>query len=83
MQKGDEVKIVLDDENTPDSEKYHGKKAEIIDIDFDDAGTVTGDSKDNFMYALKLENGEEPDIHFRRNDIVPLEKYREEKEKKN
>jgi hypothetical protein len=38
------VKVVLDDERTPDTEKYHGRKAEIIDIDFDDAGQITGDS---------------------------------------
>lgn len=77
MKKGDKVKIILDDENTPDAEKYHGKKAEIVDIDFDDAGSVTGDSEDNFMFKLKLENGEVPDIHFRRNDIIPLEEYEE------
>jgi hypothetical protein len=81
MKKGDKVKIILDDENTPDSERYHGKTAEIVDIDFDDAGSVTGDSEDNFMFKLKLKNGEIPDIHFRRNDIMLLEKYKEKVEK--
>jgi hypothetical protein len=69
MQKGDSVKVVLDDEMTPDTEKFHGRKAEIIDIDFDDAGSVTGDSEDNYMLELEFENGERPNIHFRRNDV--------------
>ena len=73
MKKGDKVKVILDDEQTPDTEKFHGRTAEIIDIQFDDAGSVTGDSEDNFIYSLRFENGEEPSIHFRRNDIMPLE----------
>lgn len=76
MKKGDKVKIILDDEKTPDAEKFHGKEAEIVDIEFDDAGTVTGDSEDNFMFTLELENGEVPDIHFRRKDIMPIEEYK-------
>lgn len=40
-----------------------------MDIEFDDAGTVTGDPKDSFMYTVELENGETPDIHFRRDDL--------------
>jgi len=71
LRVGDRVKVVLDDERTPDTEKYHGRKAEIIDIDFDDAGQITGDSQDNFMLELKFENGERPDIHFRRDDVKP------------
>lgn len=80
MKKGDKVKVILDDENTPDAMKFHGRTAEITEIEFDDAGSVTGDSKDNFMYSLKFKNGEEPNIHFRRNDIMPLEEYRKKTE---
>lgn len=71
FQVGDKVKVVID-EIDPDMH-YHGKKGEIIDIDFDDAGSVTGDSKDNFMYTVELEDGEVPDIHFRRPDLKPIE----------
>ena len=71
FQVGDEVRIVID-EIDPDMH-YHGKKGEIIDIDFDDAGSVTGDSKDNFMYTVELEDEEVPDIHFRRPDLKPIE----------
>ena len=48
---GDKVKLILDKEVGPDTH-LHGKEGEIIDISFDDAGSVTGDSKDNFQYKV-------------------------------
>jgi len=45
-----------------------------VDIEFDDAGTVTGDPKDSFMYTVELENGEIPEIHFRRKDLRLVDK---------
>ena len=71
FQKGDRVRIVID-EIDPDMH-YHGEKGEIIDIEFDDASSVTGDSEDNFMFEVKLDSGEVPDIHFRRNDLKKVE----------
>ena len=68
FQIGDKVKLILDKEVGPDTH-LHGKKGEIIDISFDDAGSVTGDPEDNFQYKVKLENGEIPDLHFRRKDL--------------
>jgi hypothetical protein len=52
--------------------EYHGRKGRIIDIEFDDASSVTGNPEDNSQYTVELENGEVPDIHFRRRDLVPL-----------
>jgi hypothetical protein len=49
--------------------KYHGKTGKIINIEFDDAGSMTGDPEDNFIYTVKLEDGETPEIHFRRRDL--------------
>ena len=72
MQKGDRVKLILDKEVSPDN-KWHGKEGEIIDIDFDDAGSVTGDSEDNFMFKVELDNGEVPDVHFRKHDIKRID----------
>ena len=71
--KGDRVKLILDKETGPDNH-LHGKTGEIIDIDFDDAASVTGDSEDNFIYTVKLDNGEVPDLHFRRHDLQKVEK---------
>jgi ribosomal protein L21E len=68
FQVGDDVKIILDKENGPDNH-LHGKTGEIIKIEFDDAQSVTGDSEDNFIYTVKLDNGDIPDIHFRRHDL--------------
>ena len=70
FQVGDNVRIVIDTID-PDMQ-YHGKKGEIIEIQFDDAGSVTGDPEDNFIYDVELENGERPNIHFRRADIKKI-----------
>ena len=67
----DKVKLILDKEVGPDTH-LHGKKGKIVDISFDDAGSVTGESKDNFQYKIKLENGDIPDLHFRRKDLEKI-----------
>ena len=71
FQKGDRVRIVID-EIDPDMH-YHGKEGEITEIEFDDASAVTGNSEDNFMFKIKLDGGEVPDIHFRRKDLKKVE----------
>ena len=71
-QKGNRVKLIIDKEPSPDNH-LHGRTAEIIDVEFDDAGSVTGDSEDNFIYTLKLDNGKVPDLHFRRQYLKKLE----------
>ncbi|WP_248896140.1 hypothetical protein [Haloplanus halobius] len=67
-QKGDRIKLILDKERGPDTH-LHGKTGEIIHIEFDDASSITGNSEDNFIYTIQLDNGEIPDIHFRRYDL--------------
>lgn len=71
FQKGDRIRIIID-EVDPDMH-LHGKEGEIISISFDDAGSVTGNSEDNFMFKVELENGKIPDIHFRRNDLKKID----------
>ena len=71
FQVGDDVKLILDKENGPDNH-LHGKTGEIINVEFDDAQSVTGDSEDNFIYTIQLENGDIPDIHFRRHDLKKI-----------
>lgn len=73
LQVGDKVKLILDKERSPDT-RYHGKKAEIVDIGFDDVSSVTGDPEDNFIYTVALENSEVPEIHFRRRDLKKLQR---------
>ena len=71
FQKGDRIRIIID-EIDPDMH-YHGEEGEIIEISFDDAASVTGNSEDNFMFKVELENGEVPEIHFRRNDLKKID----------
>jgi len=70
-QVGDQVKLILDKELGPDKH-LHGKTGEIIDVQFDDAASVTGDSEDNFIYKIKLSNGKVPDLHFRKHNLKKL-----------
>lgn len=72
IQIGDQVKLILDKEVGPDNQ-WHGKTGKVIDIQFDDAASVTDDPRDNFMYKVKLEDGSVPDLHFRRDDIALIE----------
>lgn len=73
MKIGDEVKIIID-RIDPDN-RYHGLKGKIVDISFDDAGSVTGRFEDNFLYKVRLRDGTVPEIHFRRNDLITLREY--------
>jgi len=72
IQIGDRVKLILDKEISRDN-RWHGKIGEVIDISFDDAASVTGNPKDNFLYKVELEEGTIPEVHFRRADIMLLE----------
>lgn len=67
-QVGDVVEIVIDDEDDPDSQ-CHGMEGEVIEVGSDDLGGLTGDPSDDFMYAVELENGEVPGVHFRERDL--------------
>lgn len=62
FQVGDKVKLILDKETSPDNQ-YHGRTGIIKYIEFDDAGSVTGDTEHNFIYTVKLDNGGMPDIY--------------------
>jgi hypothetical protein len=72
FQIGDRVQLVLDKEISPDNQ-LHGKKGNIIDIDFDDASSITGNHDDNFQYSVELDSGEELNMHFRRHDLKKVE----------
>jgi hypothetical protein len=76
LREGDRVKVITDTVN-PDM-VHHGRTGEIIDVSKDDAGSVTGNPEDDYMYTVQFENGEVPDIHFRRRDLVYLEEHEEE-----
>lgn len=62
--KGDRVRIDIPDETDPDHQ-YHGEHGVIVKIISDNAGKVTGDSRDSRLYQIQLESGEMIDVRWR------------------
>jgi len=68
--EGDCVRIDIPDETDPDYDRYHGRHGEIVAILEDDAGVVTGDTRDAVLYRVQLEDGTKTDVRWR--DLRPL-----------
>jgi len=69
-EEGDRVRIDIPDETDPDYDRYHGRHGEIVAILEDDAGVVTGDTRDAVLYRVQLEDGTKTDVRWR--DLRPL-----------
>lgn len=77
MQVGDRVKLILDKERSPDN-RWHGEIGTITNITADAASKVTGDVMDSAMFEVELDDvpeDEQPEIHFRYDDLVLLEEH--------
>lgn len=74
---GDRVKLILDKERGPEA-RWHGETGTITRITADAAGDITGDPMDSLLFEIELDSGEEPGVHFRWDDIEPLQAYRED-----
>jgi hypothetical protein len=70
FEEGDRVRVDIPDEMDPDYTRLHGRHGEIIAILEDDAGTVTGDTRDGVLYRILLEDGTKTDVRWR--DLRPL-----------
>lgn len=66
---GDEVRIDIPDETDPDHERLHGVHGTVVELIQDDAGTVTGDGRNQYLFRIELEEGEEVDVRWR--DLRP------------
>jgi len=78
VEVGDRVKLILDKEQSPDNQ-WHGETGTITRITADAAGEVTADKMGALLFEVELDDVEEqPDIHFRWEDIEPLQEYRED-----
>jgi len=66
---GDKVRVDIPDETDPDYDRLHGRHGEIIAILKDDAGAVTGDTRDAALYRVQLSDGSETDVRWR--DLRP------------
>ncbi|RDZ32069.1 MULTISPECIES: hypothetical protein [unclassified Haloferax] len=69
-EEGDRVRIDIPDETDPDYDRLHGRYGEIIAILEDDAGFVTGDTRDAVLYRVQLEDGTKTDVRWR--DLRPF-----------
>lgn len=61
----DRVRIDIPDETDPDHNRLHDRRGEIITILEDDADDVTGDSREAFLYRVRLDDGTETDVRWR------------------
>jgi len=69
-EEGDRVRIDIPDETDPGYDRLHGRYGEIIAILEDDAGFVTGDTRDAVLYRVQLEDGTKTDVRWR--DLRPF-----------
>jgi len=77
MRVGDRVKLILDKEVSPDN-RWHGKTGTITAMSADAAEDVTGDRMDNLLFEVDIDglsDEEQPDLHFRYDDLVLVEEH--------
>jgi ribosomal protein L21E len=67
---GDTVQIDIPDETDPDYERLHGRRGTVVEIISDDAGPVTGDQRDGYLFRVKIANGDAVDVRWR--DLRPV-----------
>jgi ribosomal protein L21E len=67
---GDSVRIDIPDETDPDYERLHGRRGTVIEIISDDAGAVTGDEREGYLFRVDLDDGETVDVRWR--DLRPV-----------
>jgi hypothetical protein len=65
----DRVRVDIPDERDPDFEAYHGRCGEVVEVFEDDAGDETGDERDEVLYRVRLDDGEQMDFRWR--DLRP------------
>jgi len=62
---GDDVRIDIPDETDPDHKRLHGGRGTIIQLLEDDAGVVTGDEREGYLFRVELVDGETVDVRWR------------------
>ena len=66
--EGDRVRVDIPDETDPDH-RLHGEHGTVVSVLQDDAGTTTGDERDDLIYRVELDEGENIDLRWR--DLRP------------
>jgi len=66
---GDRVRIDIPDETDPDHDRLHGCRGTVVNIISDDAGAVTDDEREGYLFRVELDDGETVDVRWR--DLRP------------
>lgn len=66
---GDRVRIDIPDETDPDYQRLHNAQGTVVEIIQDDAGAVTGDCREGYLFHIKLDDGKTVDVRWR--DLRP------------
>lgn len=69
-EQGTEVRVDIPDTADPDFEQYHRRRGTIVAIVEDDAGKLTGDDRDDVLYRVEFNDGEQQDFRWR--DLRPI-----------
>ncbi|MFC7229248.1 hypothetical protein N0B31_17745 [Salinirubellus salinus] len=68
--EGDRVRLDIPDETDPDHDRLHGATGTITSITEDDAADYSGDSRDNYRFAVELDTGASVTVRWR--DLRPI-----------
>jgi len=60
----DKVRIDIPDESDPDYEQLHDLCGTVVEVISDDAGTVTGDEREGYLFRVKLDDGSTVDLRW-------------------
>ena len=66
---GDSVRIDIPDETDHDHDRLHGRRGTVVEIISDDAGAVTDDEREGYLFRVELDDGETVDVRWR--DLRP------------
>ncbi|WP_089769869.1 hypothetical protein [Halobellus clavatus] len=66
---GDRVRIDIPDETDPDHDRLHSCRGTVVNIISDDAGAVTDDEREGYLFRVELDDGETVDVRWR--DLRP------------
>ena len=69
LEQGTEVRVDIPDKTDPDFERYHRRCGTIVAIVEDDASELTGDDRDDVLYRVDFNDGEQQDFRWR--DLRP------------
>lgn len=70
LEQGTEVRVDIPDTTDPDFEGYHRRRGTIVATVEDDASELTGDDRDNVIYRVESNDGEQQDFRWR--DLRPI-----------